>query len=193
MWAPTIPRHLHKSFMRFLLLLQVLLSTIELEADMGNSTHPSPTFEKRLTLGRKHQAPARLEESEHQLDVSVVFTSAEATSAALRHAGALADRLNARIRLVAPQVVPYHLPLESPPVLLDFSEHRLLEIARESPVETTIQIYLCRDAWEALKNVLAPHSLVVIGGKRRWWRTREESLARRLHRAGHEVVFTEME
>ena len=167
--------------------------TIELKADMGEAKHLSPTFEKLLTPGRKRQVPARLEESEHQLDVAVVFTSADATAAALRKAGALADSLNARIKLVAPQVVPYPLPLESPPVLLDFSEHRLREIALESPVETTIQIYLCRDAWDALKTVLAPHSLVVIGGKRRWWRTREESLARKLRRAGHEVVFTEME
>ena len=105
----------------------------------------------------------------------------------------MAGSLNGRIKLVAPQIVPYHLPLESPPVLLDFSEHRLREIATESPVETTVQIYLCRDSWETLKTVLAPHSLVVVGGKRRWWPTKEEKLARRLRRAGYEVIFAETE
>ncbi len=160
---------------------------------MGELSYLSPTFEKTLTPSRKQTAPTQGDASESRLAVSVVFTSASATTVALRKAGALADSLNARIKLVAPQVVPYPLPLESPPVLLDFSEHRLQEIAMESPVETTVQIYLCRDSWETLKVVLAPRSLVVIGGNRRWWPTKEEKLARRLRRGGHEVVFAETE
>jgi hypothetical protein len=78
-------------------------------------------------------------------------------------------------------------------MLIDFSERRFQQIAEESPVETTVQIYLCRDRTETLKSVLAPCSLVVVGGPKRWWPTREKTLARQLRRAGHEVVFTEME
>ena len=150
-------------------------------------------FQKRLFRANDRPTPPRQEESEHRLEVAVVFTSATPTIAALKRAGALADKLSARINMVVPQIVPFPLPLESPPVLLEFSERRFREIAMASPVETTVHIYLCRDRLETLKSVLPPRSLVVIGGMKRWWPTREKSLARQLRRAGHEVIFTETE
>ena len=132
-------------------------------------------------------------EYESRLNVDVVFTSLEPTLAALRKAGALASRLNGRITLVVPQIVPYPLPLKTPPVLIEFNERRFRVIASESPVEMTVHIYLCRDQLETLAAVLQPHSVVVVGGRRRWWSTPEKRLARKLRRVGHEVIFTEME
>ena len=44
-----------------------------------------------------------------------------------------------------PQIVPYPLPLSSPPVLVDFNERRLRVIASNCRVETRVSIYLCRD------------------------------------------------
>ena len=125
-----------------------------------------------------------------RLHVTVVFTSVEATIAALRKAGDLASRLSACITLLVPQLVPYPLPLTSPPVLLDFNERRFRVIAAGSPIETSVHIYLCRDRWETVTGVLKPHSLVVVGGRRRWWPTAETRLANRLRQAGHEVIFT---
>jgi hypothetical protein len=40
---------------------------------------------------------------------------------------------------------------------------------------------------------LSTGSIVVLGGRKRWWPTREKKLARQLRRAGHEVVFKETE
>ena len=161
--------------------------------EMGESKNTALAFEKRMAPVARRPAPARSDETASRLDVAVVFTSPAATMAALSRATALAHRLNAHISLLVPQLVPYPLPLESPPVLLDFSEPWLREIAAQSPVETSIRIYLCRDRLETLQSVLAPRSLVVIGGRKRWWPTREKSLARRLRQHGHEVVFTETE
>jgi len=76
-------------------------------------------------------------------------------------------------------------------VLLDFSERRFRVIAAESPVETTVRLYLCRDRMETLAAVLEPHSLIVLGGRRRWWPTQEKRLVRKLRRAGHEVILEE--
>ena len=132
-----------------------------------------------------------LEERESGLSVAVVFTSVDATVAALKRAGTLAESLGAHITLVVPQVVPYALPLTSPPVLLEFQEKRFREIAAESPVDITVRLYLCRDDMEVLKKVLRPHSLVVVGGKKRFWPTPAKRLARRLQKAGHEVIFAE--
>jgi hypothetical protein len=133
------------------------------------------------------------DQTEARLNIHVVFTSVDATLAALRKAADLAGRLAARVILLVPQVVPYPLPLESPPMLLDWNERRFRILAEESAVETRVQLYLCRDRLQALVAVLKPHSLVILGGPRRWWSTSEKRLARQLHRAGHEVIFTETE
>ena len=146
---------------------------------------PEPRF--------SHADALEAEPKDHGLNVVVVCSSMEATRAALRKAGTLASQLNAQITLVVPQTVPYPLPLTSPPVLLDFAERRLRDLANESPVTVVIRIYLCRDRFETLDTVLKPRSLVVLGGRKRWWPTAEKALARRLRHKGHEVILTETE
>ncbi len=153
----------------------------------------SLALEGFLASAPRAPQPAPAEEVESRLDISVVFTSIEATLGALEEAAALANRLGCRITLLVPQTVPYPLPLESPPVLLDWNEKRFRVIASESRVETRVHLYLCRDRVQTLQSVLRPHSLVLVGGRRRWWPTPEMRLARKLCRAGHEVVFTETE
>ncbi|MFB3828892.1 MAG: hypothetical protein ACE15B_19150 [Bryobacteraceae bacterium] len=125
-------------------------------------------------------------------DIAVVFTSAARIMAAMGAAAELARRTGARITLLVPCVVPFPLPLTEPPVLLDWIENRVRRIVEESPVETCVRFYLCRDGVETLAGALEPYPLVVLAGrKRRWWRTAEEKLACRLERAGHRVVFAE--
>jgi hypothetical protein len=152
----------------------------------------SLAFDGRLTTATGVPARPTVENGESRLKIVVVFTSANATAEALKKAGSLAESLGAHISLVVPQVVPYPLPLTSPPVLLDFQEKRFREIASKSPVDVLVQIYLCRDACETLKKALSPHSLVVVGSRKRWWPTSEARLARELKRAGHEVILAEM-
>ena len=149
--------------------------------------------EKVLVPVRGYSLPPPAEETGQGLNISVLFTSAESTVAAIKHAGALAASLGARITLLVAQVVPYPLPLESPPVLVEFNETRFRAIACQCSVETTVRIYLCRDAFQTLAAALRPGSIVVVGGRRRWWPTAEKRLARRLHRYGHEVIWTETE
>jgi hypothetical protein len=155
----------------------------------------------RMTRGRATnltpttQFPERqvVRDEESRLNISVIFTSVDGTKAALRAAGTLANRLGARITIVVPEVVPYHLPLNKPAVPQDWNERRFRVMAAESPVDTTVRFYLCRDREETLASNLKPHSLVVIGGKDRWWPTSESRLAGRLRRLGHEVIMAETE
>jgi hypothetical protein len=139
--------------------------------------------------------PARpfTEETDSKLDISVVFTSVDATLAALKEAGNLAASLGARITLIVPQIVPYPLPLSSPPVLINFNERRLRVIASNCRVETRVSIYLCRDPLETLQAVLKPHSLVIVGSRKSWWPTSEKRLAQKLRRFGRQVLVTERE
>ena len=149
-------------------------------------------LEKLLAPAPVQPEVPRTGPADSSLNISVVFTTVEATLAALRKAGTLATRLRARITLLVPQIVPYPLPLTSPPILLDFNERRFRLIAEEAHVETVVRLYLCRDRRDMLKRALEPHSVVVIGAQKHWWFTPEKRLARSLRNAGHEVVFEEL-
>jgi hypothetical protein len=150
-------------------------------------------IEKMPLRATGHPTRSPRDDADQRLNIAVLFTSVESTLAALKEAGDLANHLGAQITLVVPQVVPYPLPLQSPPVRAEFSERRFRVIASESPVETTVQIYLCRDRWAALETALRPGSIVVLAGRKRWWPTKNEILARRLRSAGYEVIFKETE
>jgi hypothetical protein len=124
-------------------------------------------------------------------EITVIYTSTETAPAALTRAGELADRLGASVLILAVQSVPYTVPLDTPPIPFKFSHRQLCRLAEESSVETEVKAYVCRDEWETLNKVLNPRSLVVIGTVKRWWPTREEKLARKLRRAGHDVIVAE--
>ena len=136
---------------------------------------------------------ARSDDSELRLNISVVFTSEELTRAALGHAAALAESLDAKITLLAVQSVPFPLQLQQSPVSVRWNEERALDIAADSPVETAVQVYLCRDRLQTLRSVLESGSIVVIGCRRRPWPTFEMRLGRKLRHLGYEVVLTEGE
>jgi len=135
--------------------------------------------------------PEVLTEFETTLNVTVVFTTVNSTLAALSKAGDLASRLNARIILLVPEVVPYPLALEDPPIPLRYKERLIRVVAGQSSIATSVHLYLCRDRLNTVLAVLAPRSLVVVGGPRRRWLSSENRMARALKRAGHEVIFAE--
>jgi hypothetical protein len=150
--------------------------------------------ERKLSLAfDKPLSPAIEREPETRLHIAAVFTSVDATLAALRRAAVLAASLSAQITILVPQVVPFPLPLTSPPILVEFNERRFRTLASQIPVPTRVQIYLCRDALEILTRALPTRSTLVIGGRRRWWPTSESRLAKQLRKSGHEVIFTETE
>jgi len=143
----------------------------------------SPVLSARSTTEATRSRPA----------VTIISTSVESTLAALKKGETLASRLGSQITLLIPEVVPYPQPLTSSPVQQDSSEKRFRELLKESSVDATVQIFLCRDRLEAVNALLNPSSLVVVGGPKRWWPTDEKHLARMLRRAGHEVIFEETE
>jgi hypothetical protein len=98
--------------------------------------------------------------------------------------------LSARIRLLVPHIVPYGVPLDKPLVATPFLERRFRLMVDDLDVETCVDIRLCRDEWQMLHKVLAPKSVVILGGRRsRWWPGAESRLAKKLIRAGHHVLL----
>lgn len=153
----------------------------------------SLAIQRRLAHTTGHPARHAGDDADQKLNIAVVFTSVASTLTALKEAGNLASDLGARIMLVVPQVVPYPLPLDAPPVLVEFNENRFRMIANESAVETSVKIYLGRDRFKTVTTALKPGSIVVLSGRKRWWPTKDGRLAKQLHRAGYQVIFKETE
>ena len=130
-----------------------------------------------------------------KLEVSVIFTDAPGTLAALKTAGTLAQGLGAKIKLMDLQAVPYAYPLDRPPVSVAFTEKHLFDLACravQASQEIAVSLHLCRDRLQTILEVLEPNSLVVIGARKRWWPTAETRLARALRSRGHQVVFIDL-
>ncbi len=136
-------------------------------------------------------APSSLWGHEAELEVNVIFTSWLRTGAALKVASIWARCLRGRIVLWYPQVVSRQLALTAPQVPASFSEERVqsLAVTLAADTEIAVRVCLCRDAQECLMSALANESIVLLGGRPRWWRTREQKLAAFLKSAGHGVLF----
>jgi len=123
------------------------------------------------------------------LELIVIHTNISATLHALKTAAHLAQDLSARIRLLVLEIVPYPLPLHQPDVSLPHTRRRFRTLAENATIETTVDIHLVRDPQKALDSILEPHSVIVMRAKRSWWPTAHGRVAKRLERAGHQVVY----
>jgi hypothetical protein len=122
-----------------------------------------------------------------ELELVIPFTTPRLTRAALEAANRMGAGLQAAIRVLQVQVVPYPLQIEQSPVVIDFLKTRLEKLQSALPVHA--EILLTRDFEPALESALTEHSIVVLASPARPWRTRTERLADHLRRAGHTVVM----
>ena len=123
--------------------------------------------------------------------VYVVYTSTDETFAALRIAGGFARALCVPLILVHYRAVPYPLPVDSPTGVSPIQSEAFLERLRGERLDVQSRVCLCRDGRRAIGSALNMPSLVVVGGRRRWWRTKADTWRRALEAAGHYVVFVE--
>jgi hypothetical protein len=121
------------------------------------------------------------------VDIVVPYTTPQLTRLALREAEALAAKLPSRIRVLRIHTVPFQQELQCPDVALDILREQTRQAARGVHADD-ITLCLARDPDAALLKTLRPGSIVVIGAKKRWWRTYEERLMRMCERHGHQVA-----
>jgi hypothetical protein len=129
------------------------------------------------------------------LSVTVVHTIREATVAALKAAALLAKNLDVRLGLIMPEVVPFRISLDQPRRPIEYLKRVQEEMVAEAGLsgeEILVQICVCRDTRESLGRLLPTPSLVVLGGRRGWWPTREQRLQTFMSRLGHHVVFVDI-
>ena len=139
-----------------------------------------------------HSPLAEFERPQRPLELVVPFTNPALTARALAAAAELAQGFEAVVTLMAVHVLPYPSPLECQDGIRQRLEADLAAMARTSPVAIRVKLIFARDREAAFLALLKPQSLVVIGTKDRWWRTREERLARRLTAGGHRVAVVKV-
>jgi hypothetical protein len=123
-------------------------------------------------------------------EVIVIFTTTEATLAALRVAVSLSRACNASVRLIAQQSPTHAAPADSAPSRspVESSDFRR-RLAQEIDARVDVLVCVYRRVADLARTLLGRHSLVVIGGRASWWPTRQERLRRALESQGHYVLF----
>ena len=144
-------------------------------------------------LGDSAQLPlAEIARRERPLELVVPYTTPALAARALAAAAELARGFEAAVTLMAVHVLPYPSPLEIQEGIRKRLEAELRALARTSPVEIRVKLVFARDRSDAYLGMLRHQSLIVIGTRDRWWRTREERLARRLTAGGHSVALVKV-
>jgi hypothetical protein len=126
------------------------------------------------------------------LELVVPYTNPALAAGALAAAEELARGFEAAVTLMAVHVLPYPSPLECQEGIRQRLEAELTAVARTSPASIRVKLVFARNRADAYIGLLRRQSLVVIGTKDRWWRTREERLARALISRGHSVAVVKM-
>jgi hypothetical protein len=127
-----------------------------------------------------------------RLVVNVVSTSERETSAAIQAASVLARNLDAVVRIVSFQIVPYPLDLDQPCVPPAFFAARWASLVRGLDTEVQCQICYCREIAAAVAEALSPNSLVVVGRRTGWWPRRGNRLVRLLLSHHHKTVVVDV-
>jgi hypothetical protein len=124
-----------------------------------------------------------------KLEIIVIFTNIPDTLCATKTAASLAGGLGAELRIIVPQVARNAVQQFQPD--RNVRLHHLRTLAGHHKITTRIDIRYCENRSRMLQEQLSPGSIVVLGGKRHWWQTRENRLAQSLRSAGHTVLFCE--
>jgi len=132
--------------------------------------------------------PAGIERREGALELVVLHSNPRLTARALKAALKLAEGFQAAVTLVAVHVLPYPSPLECQEGLRQCLEAELTAVARAARTPVRARLVFARDREQTYLRLLPNESLAVIGTRDRWWRTREERLARKLAANGHSVA-----
>ena len=66
---------------------------------------------------------------------------------------------------------------------------QLVELASRCPLPVDAQVVLARSREEGFRYILKPESTVLVGARKHFWRTAEESLAKALVQDGHKVAL----
>jgi hypothetical protein len=147
----------------------------------------NPEGRRPVAANEASLKPVQQFEEAGTLELVVPYTSPEMTGKVVQRAAALSTGLNVVLKLVAVYVAPYPAELRCPAAMEQHLTERLTELAGRMSLPFYVHIVVSRDRADGFRQVLRPGSAVLLGSRKRFWRTREEKLARDLTRQGHHV------
>src|ERR1700679_3016440 len=118
------------------------------------------------------------------IEVVVPFTEWAVTEAVMSRAAAFTANLNASLLLIAVHTVPYPMPFGCPALVHAHLVDQLIDLESRCPLPVNSQVVLARSCEEGFRHALKPESTVLLGTRRRLWKTSEERLAAALARDG---------
>jgi hypothetical protein len=127
------------------------------------------------------------------IEIVIPFTEWAVTEAVMQRAAAFTARLNAKLMLVAVHAVPYPMSFGCPALVHAHLVEQLIDLASRCPLPVDPQVVLARSCAEGFRHALKPESTVLLGTRRRLWKTAEERLAAALVRDGHRVALVHVE
>ena len=127
------------------------------------------------------------------IEIVVPFTEWAVTEAVMKRAVAFTAKLNASLMLVAVHTVPYPMSFGCPALVHAHLVDQLIDLASRCPLPVNPQVVLARSCEEGFRHALKPESTVLLGTRRRLWKTSEERLGMALARDGHHVALVHVE
>jgi len=124
-----------------------------------------------------------------EMEVVVPYTDWSITKALLKRAATLTAGLQVRLNLVAVLAVPYPTNFPGPTAMHTHLVEQLEDLSTQCPLPVQAQVVLARSREEGFRYMLRPDSMVLVGARKRFWRTTEERLAKMLVADGHKVAL----
>jgi hypothetical protein len=148
-----------------------------------------------LTYGELQIDPPAIETGGQcaAIEIAVPFTEWAVTEAIIKRAVSLTAGLNARLLLVAVHTIPYPAAFGCPALVHAHLVEQLVDLASRCSLPVNPQVVLARSCEQGFRHALKAESTVLIGTRKRFWKTWEERLAAALAREGHRVALVHVE
>jgi hypothetical protein len=124
-----------------------------------------------------------------EMEVVVPYTEWGITEALLKRTAALTAGLNVRLTLVAVNAIPYPAAFPGPTAVQAHLVEQLEALAGQCMLPVQAQVVVARSREEGFRHMMRPDSMVLVGTRKRPWRTAEERLAKMLVNDGHKVAL----
>ena len=145
----------------------------------------APAAERQPVPASPLAAPIRTD------SVYVIVTRESATRAAVRVAHDLSRRMGSSLTVVDFRSVRYPLTPDRSVGESPVQGDEFAAWLKQHNIAARVRVFVCGSPRTAVETAFRPRSLVVLGGRRRWWLTRAGRLRRVLEAAGHFVLFVD--
>ena len=121
--------------------------------------------------------------------ITVLFTDLQSTAPAVAVARELGRAVGGEVTVMTVQTSAPQLSDREATASIEDESEQLRRQLRAAGADVRFRVVVSSKTSEALRLMIPRHSLVVMGGRPRWWPTSASRLRRRLEAQGHCVLF----